>query len=231
MGLRSFAKVGVLSMMMIVALGLTSCMKDDGGEYEELVAAVEALNAIPNSGGIILALDNNQLNNLQMGEYFLAGQLLNYRRVYPGNRLLRAFHPDGVENNQAVYRSDIYFEAGKYYSLFVVESAEKGVEVIQVTDELTAPAAGKALIRFINLNPNARGLDFGIVGQTGLLATNTAFKAHTVFMVQDADKEYEFFIKLSDSDQETFSFKWTPKSKDIYTVWTNGGLTYGIITH
>lgn len=229
--MRSFAKTGVLSIMMVVALSLTSCLKDDGGEYEELVAAVEALNAIPNSGGIILALDNNQLNNLQMGEYFLSGQLLNYRRVYPGNRLLRAFHPEGVSSNDAVFRRELYFQAGKYYTLFVVETPEKEVEVIQVTDEFTAPAAGKALIRFINLNPNAQALDFGIAGETALLAANTPFKSHTVFMAQDADKEYEFVIKHSDSDRETFTFKWTPKSKDIYTVWTNGGLTYGIITH
>lgn len=221
----------MLALMMVSTLSLTSCLKDSDDGFEDLVAAVEAINAIPNSQGIILALDNNQLNNLQMGEYFKAGQLLNYRRVYPGQRLLRAFHPDSVDENNAVFRKDVFFEAGKYYSLFVVESPQSGVEVIQVTDELNAPAEGKASIRFINLNPSATALDLGIVGQSNLLANNIGFKSHTVFVAIDADREYEFVIKHSGSATEGYTFKWTPKSKDIYTVWTNGGQTHGVVTH
>jgi len=226
-------------LMMVLTLGLSSCLKDGQDDLEELVAAVEALNAIPDSKGIILALDNNQLNNLQMGEYFLSGQLLNYRRVYPGNRLLRVFHPESVDDNNAVFRKELFFEAGKYYSLFVVETPQKEVEVIQVTDEVTAPGEGKALIRFINLNPGASALDLGIVGQSSLLATNIGFKTHTVFMAIDADKEYKFEIKHSGSaagssaggSAGSYTFNWTPKNRDIYTLWTNGGQTHGVIIH
>lgn len=231
--------VGLLAMVMIMSLSLTSCLKDEQDGFEDLVAAVEALNAIPDSKGIILALDNNQLNNLQMGEYFLSGQLLNYRRVYPGNRLLRVFHPESVDDNNAVFRKELFFEAGKYYSLFVVETPQKEVEVIQVTDEVTAPGEGKALIRFINLNPGASALDLGIVGQSSLLATNIGFKTHTVFMAIDADKEYKFEIKHSGSaagssaggSAGSYTFNWTPKNRDIYTLWTNGGQTHGVIIH
>lgn len=221
----------LLAVMMGLTMSLTSCLKDGQDEYEDLVAAVEALNAIPNSNGIILALDNNQLNNLQMGEYFLAGQLLNYRRVYPGNRLLRAFHPESVDDNNAVFRKEVFFEPGKYYSLFVVESPQNGIEVIQVTDEVTVPSEGKAVVRFINLNPAAAALDLGIVGQSNLLASGIGFKSHTVFMSIDADKEYEFVIKNSGAASNGYTFKWTPKSKDIYTLWTNGGQTHGVIIH
>jgi len=224
-------RTGLLAMVMILALSLSSCLKDEQDDIDGLVAAVEALNAVPNSDGIILALDNNQLNNLHMGEYFMAGQLLNYRRVYPGNRLLRAFHPENVDENNAILRKSVFFEPGKYYSLFVVETPQKEIEVIQVTDEVTAPSEGKALIRFINLNAGASALDLGIVGQTSLLASNIGFKSHTVFMAIDAGKEYEFAITRTGDTADIYTFKWTPKNKDIYTLWTNGSQTHGVIIH
>jgi hypothetical protein len=231
MNWNKIKKTGIVAILMTMTLGFASCLKDDQDDYQEMVAAVEAVNAVPGSNGIILALDNNQLNNLNMGEYFLAGQLLNYRRVYPGNRLLRAFHPENLDMNSAIFRKEVFFEPGKYYSLFVVKTPEDKIEVIQVTDELTAPAAGKASVRFINLHPSGKPLDFGIVGQETLLASNLAFKSHTVFTEYEADKEYELFVRQSGTGDEYYTFKWTPKSKDINTIWANGGLTHGIIVH
>lgn len=228
---KNFKKTGIVALLMLMTSGFSSCLKDEQDGYQDMVAAVEAINAVPGSNGIILALDNNQLNNLEMGEYFMAGQLLNYRRVYPGHRLLRAFLPGNVGVNSEVFRKDLYFEPGKYYSLFVVKTPQDQIEVIQVTDELKAPAAGKAVIRFINLHPSGVPIDYGIVGQGSLLASNLAFKSHTVFVEFEADKEYEFFVRQSGTGEGYHAFKWTPKSKDIYTVWTNGGLTHGVIVH
>lgn len=74
--------------------------------------------------------------------------------------------------------------AGASYSVFASDSVSK-IAPLVLTDDLTAPAAGKAHIRFIHLSPNAPAVDVALQG--GAVAFgNHAFKQFTAFTPLDA---------------------------------------------
>jgi hypothetical protein len=65
--------------------------------------------------------------------------------------------------------------ANYYHTVFAVKNiAATADSLILFYDDLTAPAAGKAKIRFVHLAPGNANVDFGITGQTALF-TNTAY--------------------------------------------------------
>lgn len=228
---------------VFAAMSLTSCLKD-GDKEPEIVAAALAVNVVPGSEGLILALDNNQLNNLNANEWFAYEGIMHYRRVYPGDRLLRVFHPQNVANNDEILRTNVEFDVGEYYSIFVVGTSEEDMEVVLVADSLEAPEAGTAKIRFANMSPDAPALVLGVEGRETLLANGTAFKAHTAYTDLDAGQEYTFFIRRAGTGEEenVYEFEFTPKDKFIYTICAKGffesedpeadtAFGHGVITH
>ena len=54
-------------------------------------------------------------------------------------------------------------EANRNYSVFAIDSVSKIKPAITI-DDLTAPAAGKAHVRFLHLSPNAPGVDIAVTG-------------------------------------------------------------------
>ncbi|MDN5289273.1 MAG: hypothetical protein JWR38_5547 [Mucilaginibacter sp.] len=65
--------------------------------------------------------------------------------------------------------------ANYYHTVFAVKNTKATADsLILFYDDLTAPAAGKAKIRFVHLAPGNPNVDFGISGQTALF-TNTAY--------------------------------------------------------
>lgn len=65
--------------------------------------------------------------------------------------------------------------ANYYHTVFAVKNTKATADsLILFYDDLTAPAAGKVKLRFVNLAPGSPNVDFGIAGQTALF-TNTAY--------------------------------------------------------
>lgn len=226
-----------------------SCMKDDlgptgpgdAGHPGVAVAAAMAVNSVPASTGLVLALDNNQFNNLALGERFAYRELMVYRRVIPGERLLRVFHPEKVVLNESILRQNVHFQEGMYYSLFVVGDSDKTMEVVQLEDELEAPLPGRAKIRFINTSPDAPSLDLGLSNESSRLATGMAFKAYSDFVSIGAGQTYQLTIYNHVSKEPVLEFTFEPEEKKIYTIVALGrynqmdyaiaGFSQGVIIH
>jgi hypothetical protein len=65
--------------------------------------------------------------------------------------------------------------ANYYHTVFAVKNTKATADsLILFYDDLSAPAAGKAKLRFVNLAPGTANVDFGVSGQTALF-TNTAY--------------------------------------------------------
>jgi hypothetical protein len=65
--------------------------------------------------------------------------------------------------------------ANYYHTVFAVKNTKATADsLILFYDDLSAPAAGKAKVRFVNLAPGSANVDFGLTGQTALF-TNTAY--------------------------------------------------------
>jgi hypothetical protein len=62
-----------------------------------------------------------------------------------------------------------------YHTVFALKNTKVTADsLILFYDDLSAPAAGKAKIRFVHLAPGNPNVDFGVAGQTALF-TNTAY--------------------------------------------------------
>lgn len=65
--------------------------------------------------------------------------------------------------------------ANYYHTVFAVKNTKATADsLILFYDDLSAPASGKAKVRFVNLAPGSASVDFGVTGQTALF-TNTAY--------------------------------------------------------
>jgi|SRR5690554_1255188 len=221
----------ILVALVLSVFTLSSCLKGDDGYYEDTVAASLFLNALPGSDGLIVALDNNQLNNLAYGEYFQSGDVLPYRRIFPGNRIFRVFHPEDVNANVELARKELFFNTGDYYSVFLAGNSEADFEIFAIQDDIDSLDRDQALIRFIHLDAGGPALNFGIEGAESPIASAALFKSHTDFIEIAGDESYQFYIQAADGSEEAYEFEWQPKSGDVYTIWVNDLSSHGVIRH
>lgn len=219
--LKKTKYIGSVALFAVLALTLSSCLKD-GDEEPEMVAAMLAVNVVPGSDGLVLALDNNQFNHVAAGEWFAYRNIINYRRVFPGERLVRLFHPENVASNEEILRKSVDFDVSEFYSLFVVGTSDEDMEVVVVADSLRSPASGTARVRFANMSADAPALELGIEGRSDLLAGPTPFKGHSDYVVLDADETYQVFIRRAGNDEVVHTFEFKPQNRYIYTICTRG---------
>ena len=226
----------LLSLCSVILL--SSCLKDNPVEQE--VASATALNAVPGSHGLIIGLDQNQLNFPARGENYAYKDLLPYKGVYANRRHVRVFDPLQSLSTTPLAEAYVEFEKGKYYTLYLVGRDEP--EIIFTQDDLTRPQDGKAKLRFIHVSPDAPSLDLVIERPAdSVFAANKAFKDHTPFSEIDGGVEYTVRLKNSATGEVLKTFKFKPQPLRIYTIWARGlvadgtspgkAFEEGIITH
>jgi hypothetical protein len=143
-----------------------------------------------------------------------------------------------------------------FHTVFAVKNAKATADsLILFYDDLTAPASGKAKVRFVNLAPGAPAVDFGITGQASPLFANTAYgraggsvlsgtglSAFSLGPFTSVDAGVVSFNVLKTSDQSAIPLFNSPLTNitlqpgKIYTIYINGtpgGADIGatIITH
>lgn len=108
------------------------------------------------------------------------------------------------------------------YSLIVTDKSPKAA-LILVEDDLSAPAAGKAKVRFVNLSPDAPELDLYVAGKLDAGVTKKAFKAVSSFVSIDPGAEIKFEIKENGKTDVLATLdKYKIESGKIYTIWARG---------
>lgn len=220
-----------LMILMVAVFSLSSCLKDETtAPGEETIAAAMFLNALPGSDGLIVALDNNQLNNMNHLEFFRSGELLGYRRIFAGTRIFRVFLPEDVASNIELKRKEMSFSPGKFYSVILTGVSEEDFEIIQIEDIVEESAAGRARLRFIHLDADVSAVDFGVIGEDTPLAPGITYKSYTDFMDIPAGNETVFYITREESG-DTYEFSFKPVEKGIYTVWMKDSTSHGVFMH
>ena len=111
---------------------------------------------------------------------------------------------------------------GGFYSAFVVDTL-KSTKIVLVEDDLKAPEADKAKVRFINLSPGSTSLDLAVEGNATALFTAKAFKEFTPFTSINPSESYTFQVKEAGSAtvKATLPAVKIEKGK-IYTIWAKG---------
>lgn len=191
-----------------------SCKKDDDNNPQPTeTGKVAFLNGAFGGDSLNFFVDTKKANSKLLG----FGDHLAYVNVTVGDR---AFELKGKDDKSIVKKS-FKTEKDKSYSIFASNSADgKTFELIQVTDDLTAPTGEKAKVRFIHLSPDAGKLN--LESGESVLAQNISYKGASAYKEVDA-KKTSFEIVDVDAEQTILTVEDLTLAKGkIYTIWVSG---------
>ena len=198
-------------LMMAVSL-FSSCSKD-----EDLAqASVLVIHASPDAPGVDLLVDDVKQN----ASALTYPQNTGYLKVNAGSRNLKV---NVAGTTTTVINANVTLEQDKSYSVFAIDSVKK-ISAVVVADDLSAPASGKAHVRFIHLSPNAPAVDIALDGGA-VVFPNTSFKAGTAFTPLDAGT-YDLEVRVAGTQTVALDLDpLTLEAGKIYTVFAKGFLT------
>ena len=210
-------RVGIIGMICLLAVLLSSCLKDNNNYVIQPAALVTVINASPDSQPLDFFMNQNKVNSFPIA--YSNG--LDYFRAYPGSRTAN-FYVAGTQ--QKVISDTITLQVNKYYSIFLSNHVSKP-DVVFLTDSITTPAAGMASIRFVNLSPDAPAVDLGIQGGA-VLISNKSYKGFSLFVPVQGDNTYTLEIRQAGTSTVLASIaNKTLHSGAVYTVWLQGFAT------
>ncbi len=181
MNIRKIIRVGTVALFACVSVMMTSCLDDDtnSGLQDIPVSYVSLYNASPDAPGLNILVDSRQINN----EPLRYADNTGYLRFYTGKRTL-AFGPYGASN--VTLDTVVTLEDNKPYSIFVVDNFEHAEALVLTDTSAITPGTGKAMIRFVNLSPDAGALALKVKDGEGNLTGEESFKEATQFTEIDA---------------------------------------------
>ena len=199
--------------LFISLVMLSSCKKEE--TVTKSYAKVLVTHASPNAPGVDLLVDNSKQNTAALSFPSNPG----YLQVEAGTRNIKV-NVSGTSTT--VINADLPLSKDQNYSVFAIDSVSK-ISALVLTDDLTAPASGKAHIRFVHLSPNAPAVDVAVTGGAVVFG-NKAFKDYTAFTPLDAGT-YNLEVRVAGTSTVALPLPGiTLQAGKIYTVFAKGFL-------
>lgn len=213
-------KIVYLSSLLIIAgtsLFMTACNKKEViTTPTKTYAKVMVAHASPNAPAVDLLIDNTKINTTGLAFPSNTG----YLTVEAGKRNIKVTASGTMTS---VIAADLDFTKDKNYSIFAVDSLSK-ISALVLTDDLTAPAAGKAHVRFVHLSPNAPAVDVAVASSGAVVFGNKKFKESTNYTPLDAG-DYNLDVRVAGTSTVALVLpKITLEAGKIYTVFAKGFL-------
>jgi hypothetical protein len=209
---RSLA-AGLSLVTLVTAVVVTGCSEDNNNPIAPAVQGrVMAVHASPDAPAVDLLVDNAVVSTglsfpNNTGYLGLAAGTHNFKVNVTGT-------------STTVINANVTVAAGANYSVFACDSVAQ-IDALVLTDDLTAPAAGKAHVRFVHLSPDAPAVDIAVAGGPVILP-NVAFKGHTAFLPVDAGT-YNLEVRLAGTSTVALAVNGvTVQAGKIYTVFARG---------
>lgn len=196
-----------VALLIFSAAFFTSCSKDENK------AKVMVVHAAPDAPGVDILIDNSKVSNAALNFPKNTG----YLEVEPGVRNIKV---NAAGTSNSVINADVTLKEGINYSVFAVNTLDK-IEAVIVEDDLTAPASGKAHVRFAHLSPDAPAVDVALKGGA-VLFPNFSFKTFSNFTPIDGGS-YTLEVRLAGT--ETVALELPPitlAAGKIYTIFAKG---------
>jgi hypothetical protein len=207
----------VLSAVAVLAFSLTSCKKEEAKEYAKIMVT----HASPDAPGVDLLVDGTVQNSTAL----TFPNSTAYLQVEAGTRNIKV---NGAGSTSSVIDANIDFAKDGNYSIFAVDSFSK-ISAVVLEDDLTAPASGKAHVRFVHLSPDAPAVDVAVQGTNDVVFDNVSFKGSTAFTPLNAGN-YNLDVRLDQNSTVVLTLPTiTLEAGKIYTVFARGfaGATAG----
>jgi hypothetical protein len=176
---------------------------------------VKVVHASPDAPGVDLLVDNTVA-----GTNLTFPNNTGYLTVPSGTRNVKV---NVTGTMTTVIEANVPFMQARNYSVFAVNSVSN-IEPLLIEDDLTAPAQGKAHVRFIHLSPDAPAVDITLTDGTVVFG-NRAFKDFTAFTPLDAGT-YDLQVRVAGTSTVALNLPGiTVESGKIYTVFARGFLS------
>jgi hypothetical protein len=210
-----FRRYTLIAVALVAALGASGCSEDDDKNpvAPALSASVMTIHASPDAPEVDLLVDN------AIAKTALAYPAnTGYLSVTAGSHNIKV---NVTGTSDTVINTDLSLTGGMSYSVFAVDSVAV-ISALVLTDDLTAPAAGKAHVRFVHLSPNAPAVDIALQGGGPVVFGNKAFKEYTAFTPLDAGT-YDLEVRLAGTTDVVLPLSGiTLQAGKIYTVFAKG---------
>lgn len=207
--LMRHALVAAVATLAVFAAG---CGDDSNPTAPVSQASVMVVHASPNAPAVDLLVDNSV-----KGTGLAFPNNTAYLGVTAGTRNVKV---NVTGTTTTVINADLALSAGAHYTVFAADSVSK-ISAVVVTDDLTAPASGKAHVRFVHLSPNAPAVDVGVTGG-GVVFGNRTFKQATAFTPLDAGT-YDLEVRLAGTSTVVLPLPGIVlQAGKIYTVFAKG---------
>ncbi len=176
-------------------------------------AAVKVVHASPDAPGVALLVDNIQVNASALTFPDNTG----YLPVTAGDR---NFKVNVFGSSTNVINANVDLDPNSAYSVFAVNTV-LNIEPLVLVDDLSAPAAGKAHVRFIHLSPNAPEVDITLTDGTIVFGAYE-FKEASAFTPLDAGT-YDLQVREAGTSNVVLPLNGIPLTDgEIYTVFAKG---------
>jgi hypothetical protein len=170
----------------------------------------------PDAPGVDVLVDGTKVNTAALN----FPENTAYLEVEAGTRNLKV---NVAGTTTTVINADVPFTKDMSYSVFAVDSVSQ-ISAVVLADDLTAPAAGKAHVRFVHLSPDAPAVDVAVASTGDVVFGNKAFKEYTAFTPLDAGA-YNLDVRVAGTTTVALVLPTiTLEAGKIYTVFAKGFL-------
>lgn len=208
--LKKNTAIVAVAFALFTAISFSACKDDDPVQGKVLV-----VHASPDAPGVDLLVDDAKVNTAALTFPNNTG----YLDVDAGER---NFKVNAAGTSTSVINADAEIDPNTNYSLFAINRLSS-IEALLVVDDLTAPASGKAHVRFIHLSPDAPAVDVTLTNGT-IVFGNTSFKSGTAFAPLDAGT-YNLQARVAGTSTVALEIpNVTLAAGKIYTVFARGFL-------
>ena len=204
----------LLKLMLLVfpAFMFTAC-DDDDDDAMTAQSRVMVVHASPNAPAVDVLVDDVKVNSAGLAFPNNSG----YLEVVSGNRNVKV---NAAGTTTTVINANVNLEADKNYTVFAINNLAN-IEALLLPDNLTAPASGKAHVRFVHLSPDAPAVDIAVKNGP-VLFSNRAFKSATDFTPVDATT-YNLEVRLAGTNTVVLDLPGVAlQNGKIYTVFARG---------
>ncbi len=208
-------KILFIALTFVTAISITACSDDENAASPSPTAKANVLvvHASPDAPGVDLLVDNTVA-----GTNLTFPNNTGYLSVNAGTRNIKV---NVTGTSTTVIQANLNLVENKNYSVFAVNQVS-AIEPLVLEDNLTAPANGKAHVRFIHLSPNAPAVNITLTNGT-IVFNNVPFKGSVNFTPLDAGT-YNLQVRDAATNQTVVLElpNITLQAGKIYTVFAKG---------
>lgn len=206
--------IALAAFALAVMSVVTSCKKDDDDDKPQPAAnaSVMLIHASPDAPLVDILVDNavavEDVDFLDNTDYL---------SLTSGTRNVKL---NVAGTATTAFNADVPLSGNKNYSVFAIDSVSK-LSALVLEDDLTAPAAGKAHVRFVHLSPNAPAVDIAVTGGS-VVYSDYSFKEASPFTPLAAGT-YNLEVRLAGTSTVVLPLPNISLANGmIYTVYARG---------